>query len=685
MANSRFLGFSKLIAVPVVLALAAVSLLLSSNSSTEYYVSPTGSDSNSGTFQEPFKTIQKALNTVSAGDTISIRGGTYREKLTVKTSGTSGNSITIQNYENENVVIDGSGVSGSNIIYIYNKSYITIKGLEICNSSSGNTPTGIFVEGSGEGIQILNNKIHDVHTTDNAFGIAVYGTNGNTPINNILIQGNEVYNCTLGQSESLTVNGNVTNFKILNNKVHDNDNIGICCIGFENTAPSNDQARNGLVAENIVYNITSKYNVTYHGEACSDGIYVDGGKDIVIQKNIIYNCDIGIEVASEHLNKIASNILVKNNLVYGSGLYGLSIGGSSSGNGYANNCTFRNNTFYNNTVGINLSKTMTNYIHNNIIYDKDTLLYGTIGSNVLKNNLWYSPNRNNPKNLAPFADPRFVNASAYNFRLLSDSPAINSGINESIDETEVDLDGNPRIFGGTVDLGAYEYTTAVPTATTTALITPTSTITSTRTPTPTVTPTRTPTPTITTTRTPTPTITTTRTPTPTITTTRTPTPTITTTRTPTIRPTRTPIIRPTRTISPTRTPTRTITPTRTPARTITPTRTPVPTVTDDGNTMATATQININEEYAASINPSGDMDWFKFTTTTGGVYIIQSFGNTDTWGELYNSSGKQLSSNDDSGTNNNFLMRVNLEAGKTYYIYVDGASKGDYTIKVELQ
>ena len=622
MANSRFLTFPKLIAAPVVLALVVGSLLLSSNSSTNYYVSPTGRDSNSGTLQAPFKTIQKALNTVSAGDTISIRGGTYNEKLTVNTSGTSGNPITVENYENENVVLDGSGVSGSNIIYIYNKNYITIKGLEICNSSSGDTPTGIFVEGYGEGIQILNNKVHDVHTTDNAFGIAVYGTNGTTPVNNILIQGNEVYNCTLGQSESLTVNGNVTNFKILNNKVHDNDNIAICCIGFENTAPSNDQARNGLVSENTVYNITSKYNVTYHGEACSDGIYVDGAKDIVIHKNIAYNCDIGIEVACEHLNKAASNILVKNNLVYGSGLYGLSIGGSSSGNGYADNCTFRNNTFYNNTVGINLSKTKTNYIKNNIIYDTDTLLYGTIGSNVLQNNLWYSPN-GDPGNLTPFKNPKFVNASAYNFRLLSDSPAINNGNNASIDPSEVDLDGNPRISGATVDLGAYEYTSTVPTATAPA---PTSTST------PTVTPTRTPTPTVT----------------------------------------------------PTHTPTPTVTPTHTPTPTLTPTPNLTPTDTDDGNSMGTATSININEEYAASINPSGDYDWFKFTTDIGGVYIIQSFGSMDTWGELYNSRGKQLSSNDDSGINSNFLMNVNLEAGKTYYIYVDGASKGSYSVKVGL-
>src|SRR4030042_2020171 len=47
-----------------------------------YYVSTSGSDSNPGTLSQPWKTIQKAANTVTQGDTVNIRGGTYREKIT---------------------------------------------------------------------------------------------------------------------------------------------------------------------------------------------------------------------------------------------------------------------------------------------------------------------------------------------------------------------------------------------------------------------------------------------------------------------------------------------------------------------------------------------------------------------------------------------------------------------------
>ena len=53
---------------------------------TEYYVATTGSDSNPGTLAAPFATLQKGADTAVAGDTVWIRGGTYKI-TTPKTSG----------------------------------------------------------------------------------------------------------------------------------------------------------------------------------------------------------------------------------------------------------------------------------------------------------------------------------------------------------------------------------------------------------------------------------------------------------------------------------------------------------------------------------------------------------------------------------------------------------------------
>jgi hypothetical protein len=52
--------------------------------------------------------------------------------------------------------------------------------------------------------------------------------------------------------------------------------------------------------------------------------------------------------------------------------------------------------------------------------------------------------------------PLFVNPAGGDYHLQSNSPCINSGNNAYVVGT-TDLDGNPRISGGTVDMGAYEF------------------------------------------------------------------------------------------------------------------------------------------------------------------------------------------------------------------------------------
>ena len=190
----------------LVWAFASASLLAQTGSS--FYVAKTGSDTNSGSYTAPWLTIQHAANSVTAGATVYVESGVYNESVNFPASGTAGNHITFTNYPGQSPAIDGTGlaVSGTQgLINIINQSYITVNGFEIRNYTTSKatlTPAGIWVTGSGTGVQLLSNIVHNITTTSekngNAFGIAVYGTSS-TPITQLTISGNQVYSLKTGR------------------------------------------------------------------------------------------------------------------------------------------------------------------------------------------------------------------------------------------------------------------------------------------------------------------------------------------------------------------------------------------------------------------------------------------------------------------------------------------------------
>jgi hypothetical protein len=121
--------------------------------STTYFVQPDGSDSNSGTITAPFKTITKAvgLAQLAAGDTIYLRGGihdfyTDANKISISKSGAAGNPITLQNYQNETVILDFSHqTSGGTVRGIsLTGNYWYFKGFTLRNAGDN----GLYVNGS---------------------------------------------------------------------------------------------------------------------------------------------------------------------------------------------------------------------------------------------------------------------------------------------------------------------------------------------------------------------------------------------------------------------------------------------------------------------------------------------------------------------------------------------------------
>lgn len=504
------------------LSLILVFVLVSSATQTdaasaagaEYYVATTGNDSNAGTRAAPWKTLQHAADVVPAGSTVYVRGGVYNEKLKITRSGSASEGpIVFTSYGEENAILDGTGlsVSGSQgLVELDDVSFVTVQGFEIRNFTTATrnaVPMGIYIHGAGGFITLADNKIHDIKNTAtpsgsdllgrDAHGIAVYGTEAPASLHDLTISGNELYNLVLGSSESLVINGNVDGFAVMDNLIHDNDNIGIDLIGFEETAPNAnyDQARNGLVKGNRVYNISSNNNPSYgkklpNGSNAAGGIYVDGGKDSIIEQNYSYNNDIGIEIASEHAGRATSHITVRSNVIYNNRLTGIAMGGYDDERGSTENCVIVNNTVYkNDTVGDGSGQlyvqfdTKNNVIKNNIFVasDTDVLMYNEYtqnSNNVLDYNLYLTDGGSSEASFtwknrdywgfsdykagtgndahSLFVDPRFVSPAGGDFHLRPSSPARDAGDTDHALIGTEDIDGDPRVQGAAVNIGADE-------------------------------------------------------------------------------------------------------------------------------------------------------------------------------------------------------------------------------------
>ena len=335
-------------------------LHVSSAENVFYYVSPTGNDQDDGSIHHPWQTIQKAADTLVAGETVYVREGVYKEFVTIKNSGSKEDGyITYQAYPGEKPVLDGDNLHGTSgksvLLYLENASYIIVDGFELRNVRTSDPdmyPAGIRVREGGHDIHLVNNQVHHIANTaedGNAHGIHIYG-NSTAEIKNIFIENNEIHHLTLGSSEALTLSGNIEGFLIRNNHIHHNNNIGIDIAGFWNACeqPCIDQARNGAVIENRVNDNSSIENSAYDDVYAAGGIYVDGGTKITIEKNIVYNNDFGIELASENEGKNTTHIVVQHNTVYRNNGAGILLGGSSEWNGGAKEIVIKSNSLKNN-------------------------------------------------------------------------------------------------------------------------------------------------------------------------------------------------------------------------------------------------------------------------------------------------------------------------------------------------
>lgn len=456
------------------------------------HVATTGNDSNPGTLALPWKTVRYAGAHAVAGDTVFIHEGTYYDMLIVRNSGTEGNPIVFTRFESDEVIIDATGkeiysemnwLAGlrrwHGAVDMYNVKWIEIRGLRIQNMTLGN---GIYFQ-RAEHITIENNIIDNTFTS----GIGTWVDNVQPDPNDntkqlyppdttvwrfskfIYVRNNEVTRAVNGGwSEAISFEG-VEHFEIVGNYVHDNfhGNPANFWGGGGENIDCKTGTRYGIIANNIVHGNrrigiyidawnAHVHDIDIYNNICYDlrlGAAIaisneDGGKvsNINIFNNIMYNTKDGIIIPNPNKRPYepVDNIKIYNNTAVHCGYDTEYPGGYGfkMDNPDATNIDVYNNVFNNNEteqMNVNSAVPTTEYVlDNNIIFP-----YKGASGNSRKGT--------NPIEL----DPKFIDATSYNFYLQATSPAIDAANSSLV--SDFDYINSMRPFGVGYDIGAFEY------------------------------------------------------------------------------------------------------------------------------------------------------------------------------------------------------------------------------------
>ncbi len=214
------------------------------------------------------------------------------------------------------------------------------------------------------------------------------------------------------------------------------------------------------------------------GFTLTNGATRTGGDEALEQKGgavwcastaeVVTNCVLTRNAAYARGGGVCGGTLIHcklsdNSAWYGGGVYasvltGCVLTGNSSlvmgGGAYysvLNNCTLAGNT-----PGVMGSAADSSWLNNCISY------YNTSSTGQIRNHPGGTLNFccTTPQPTGGFDNftnaPLLMDVGARDFRLQTNSPCINAGANSYV-STATDLDGNPRIAGGTVNVGAYEF------------------------------------------------------------------------------------------------------------------------------------------------------------------------------------------------------------------------------------
>jgi len=400
---------------------------------TYYIDTANGNDNNDGSYNTPWRTITFAKNAVSSGDTIIVRPGDYSSEGTISLTngGAAGNMITIKSEPRRQAVIAKLNI---------NAPYIRIEAFEITNDIDGREGGGIII--NSDNIEIIDNYIHHIWY----MGISSPGSN------NVYIADNYMYHVGFG----MVIDGN--DWIVENNEIERLFQSVPIAQGGSDADFSRFFGRNHIIRNNYFHgNVQSEI-----GDAHTDCFqtYNVGGSfahNITIEKNRCEGFFIQGVIARTSTTGYLTDIKIRNNIFAGNGNNAWGVMGQNLEDVVIVNNVISNIRWY----GVGLNDASDNaVIMNNIFYNIAGEVYYSQGANLNGDyNIIYGGGSTPHIGAHDLVgvNPLFVNPAIFDFRLQSNSPAINAGINTSIYGVIEDIVGTFRPQGAGYDIGAYEY------------------------------------------------------------------------------------------------------------------------------------------------------------------------------------------------------------------------------------
>lgn len=299
-----------------------------------------------------YTSIQEAVDALGPrGGTVEVQEGTYAERVVLDDR----RGVSLRARTGDRVVLDASGLTPteglSGVIEVRDGSLIDVDGLELkgyrTSSESGvegAVPVGLLVTGSVEGLSVENLTVHGIGAVSpqtstregdgEAYGVAVLGDDANGTSTEVLITGTEMHDLTLGSGGAILVDGNVRDWEVTGNQVHDVDGTGIVVTSRGTTldgAQSGEptyRPRDGIISGNSIFDVSAATNPAYgpDGCLCAAGISIDGALDVTLSDNTVERTDVGIEVGAREPEGATEGIDAVENTVQDSRSAALTVG-----------------------------------------------------------------------------------------------------------------------------------------------------------------------------------------------------------------------------------------------------------------------------------------------------------------------------------------------------------------------